>query len=477
MYNKIKKYITISLLSASLLACAGCGKKESSTGASDDEQQTEVSQDESGGDADGDEDVAKKLAADFLAEFADIEKQSEELKNSIDNDDLSQTDYNLKTGDLYTLWDNCLNDLWSVLNQTLSKEEMDKLTEEENTWISDKEKQIADAGAEVEGGSMQPMVENMKGASLTEARVRELVTLLPGGENIGSSDADTSVAKPSDSNASDDKSSNDKLQESNNDLFDSFLAGDNEAVISDKLMNSNIMFDTTFNAGNSFDINTLNSINTTWEAINGIEPKISYTRFDNPNRKAYGLSFLYDLEGTSFTEFYVISENNGQLEINLVVDGWDRRYPLFNKYGVIFDGGSNGAGAHSSNVIVPTADFEYVTLYQEEDNAAGWNFYENGSGDPVQPISKVMDEAFNSGREDISDIIYTQLKVNDSTYYYYLKDDITQDIVDYIDEISDSYDFKFDGKDKAEAAIDEYAKELSADSMYKDMNYVEWNDK
>lgn len=454
-----KKALTIILI-GSLFVCSACGNKDNMSEVKEENEQTETVKDKE--DANAEDANTSYDAEAFFAKFPDIEKQSDELKNSIDNDDMSQTDYNLKTGELYELWDNALNELWGILNNTLSSDELAKITEEQQTWISDKEKQVKDAGAEAEGGSMQPMLENMKAADLTEGRVRELIKLLPGGDSITSSDNNETAS---------DSQSAEKV------LFDSFLAGEVEATISDKLMNKNVLFDTAFNAGNSFNIKTLDSLNTMWEPINSATSKISYTRFENGSKKAYGVSFMYQLEATAFTEFFVMTEKDGKLIITFVMDGWDRRYPTFNNSGVVFDFGSNGAGAHSSLVYVPTADFEYVTLYEEEDNYAGWDFYDAESGEPIKPINDIMAQVSDGGRDDIEDVVYSKVKVNGSTYYYYLKDGITQDIVDFIDEIASDNGFTFDGKDKADAAIEEYAKTLSADEIYKNDTSADWKDK
>lgn len=55
---------------------------------------------------------------------------------------------------------------------------MEQITAEEREWISYKESEIANAGAEAEGGSMQALLENDKGAELTKARVYELIEYL-----------------------------------------------------------------------------------------------------------------------------------------------------------------------------------------------------------------------------------------------------------------------------------------------------------
>ncbi|MBE5923893.1 MAG: DUF1311 domain-containing protein [Lachnospiraceae bacterium] len=461
MKKNVLKTITSILLISSLFACVGCGKKDvsSTDGTKKDQTEETVLSDST--------EEMTDYVKDFLDKFAKVEKQAKELSDSIENDDLSQTEYNMKSGDLYTLWDDCLNELWGVLDKTLSKEEMAKLAEEENTWIADKEKQIADAGAEVEGGSMQPMLESLKGAELTENRIRELIKLLPGFENAGSSDE----------SAKDDSSNGESSDKKKKYTFEDFLAGSGEVTISDKLANENVMNDTAYNAGNSFTLKTLISLNSLWEPVSGIDPKIQYTTFENKNGKLYGLSFEYKLESVTFTEFFVISENDGELKVNLVIDAWDRRYPMFNKYGVVFDDGSNGAGAHATNVYVPTKDFEYVMLYAQESNAPGWNFYDYDTQQEEQPITNIMNDVVATGLDNAEYVIFTKTEVNDKYYYYYLADDITQEMVDAIDGVAKNYEFTFDGKEATDAAVSQYAKELSVDDIYTNEDYAQWTDK
>lgn len=99
------------------------------------------------------------------------------LEYSIQNDSLSQMEYNEKTQQLYELWDWMLNRVWDVLKQTQDAETMRALTDEELAWIALKEQEVASAGAEYEGGSIQPMVMNQKAAEMTEIRVYELMEL------------------------------------------------------------------------------------------------------------------------------------------------------------------------------------------------------------------------------------------------------------------------------------------------------------
>ena len=113
------------------------------------------------------------------AEVANIEVLAAEIEDHLENDMLNQTELNQYTGQLYQIWDDELNVLWSYLKQSLPADQMETLRQEEQEWIEDKEAQIAAAGNEFAGGSMQPMVEAQTGADLTKERVYVLLDKLP----------------------------------------------------------------------------------------------------------------------------------------------------------------------------------------------------------------------------------------------------------------------------------------------------------
>ena len=117
-----------------------------------------------------------KKSVEQMVEFT--KEMAEEMEYSIQNDDLNQSEYNLKAKELYDLWDSNLNTIWGNLKKVLSTEEMEQLLSEQREWIAWKEEEIKKAGAEYEGGSMQPMVMHLKGAELTEIRVYELLEYL-----------------------------------------------------------------------------------------------------------------------------------------------------------------------------------------------------------------------------------------------------------------------------------------------------------
>ncbi len=117
-------------------------------------------------------------AADITAEVAFVEEQYVEMNNRLTNEELNQSEMNFLAKDIYTLWDDEINKIWGYLKDTLDKDAMAKLTTVQKEWITKKENEIKKAGSEYEGGSIQPMIEFLKGAELTRERVYELIELL-----------------------------------------------------------------------------------------------------------------------------------------------------------------------------------------------------------------------------------------------------------------------------------------------------------
>lgn len=110
----------------------------------------------------------------------EIEKvllESKKIEHQIEGD-VPQLEMNLLSSELYKLWDDELNSMWKRMKEVVDPEEMKTVLTEQRKWIKDKETQVKKAGEEVEGGSMQPFVENTKAAELTKIRVYELATYL-----------------------------------------------------------------------------------------------------------------------------------------------------------------------------------------------------------------------------------------------------------------------------------------------------------
>ena len=90
----------------------------------------------------------------------------------------TQTELNQLAGQKFQVWDNELNSVWKRLENTLSKDAMERLRAEERTWISQKEKAMQQEAAAFGGGSMASMVYAEKGTELTRARVYVLAEYL-----------------------------------------------------------------------------------------------------------------------------------------------------------------------------------------------------------------------------------------------------------------------------------------------------------
>lgn len=75
----------------------------------------------------------------------------------------------------YERWDEALNEIYGVLKQQLSSDEMSKLKEEQIKWISDRDSKAKKASLEYEGGTAEQLVYISSLAKTTKERCYELV--------------------------------------------------------------------------------------------------------------------------------------------------------------------------------------------------------------------------------------------------------------------------------------------------------------
>ena len=106
--------------------------------------------------------------------LASVREKSEAINTSLEQDELTQTDMNLKSQELRTLWEEALNHLLDEAKKILPAAEMEKLTAEQRTWATDVTAAVDAAGKEVEGGSLYALVTNTKAARMTQERVYKL---------------------------------------------------------------------------------------------------------------------------------------------------------------------------------------------------------------------------------------------------------------------------------------------------------------
>ena len=79
------------------------------------------------------------------------------------------------TSEIYTAWDEVLNEIYSEIISTLSNEEKDKLILEETNWIKERDEKADNAAKEVEGGTLEPLMRTSSLANSTKERCYELV--------------------------------------------------------------------------------------------------------------------------------------------------------------------------------------------------------------------------------------------------------------------------------------------------------------
>lgn len=110
--------------------------------------------------------------------LASAKEYTEQKENYLKTEPLTQTEMNSYYQGLYQYWDSLLNRQWAVLKKVLDPETMDILLVEQREWIKQKEAAVAEAGKEVEGGSLYPTVTYSKAKEITMERVYELMKWL-----------------------------------------------------------------------------------------------------------------------------------------------------------------------------------------------------------------------------------------------------------------------------------------------------------
>lgn len=107
--------------------------------------------------------------------------RAEEIQRFEDDDSMASADQatmNRHSYEVFQKWDVLLNDIYRYLKSTMSASEFKALEADEIRWINEKETAVKAAGAEFEGGSMRPLVENTTATSYTKERCYYLISLI-----------------------------------------------------------------------------------------------------------------------------------------------------------------------------------------------------------------------------------------------------------------------------------------------------------
>ncbi len=165
-----KKLITFILAVSMTAVClAGCGKDNTTdvqTSPAVDDVQVEAPT------------STENPAVSIQDEIASVEATYQEKMNAIDSASAPQSEMNQNAADCFQLWDNELNALWSRLSDELDADRKEDLLDDQRKWVQKKETEVTNAGAEAEGGTLQPLLEYSKGTELIRARCYYLAGLL-----------------------------------------------------------------------------------------------------------------------------------------------------------------------------------------------------------------------------------------------------------------------------------------------------------
>ena len=176
----MKKWIVI-WLTAAVIFVSGCAQEETPVQPTIPEAdikieiETETEEEtgsETGTAAETVNDLAEENEID--AYMASVEERASAIRDYLEQEAMTQDDMNVKSQELYEVWDEALNQLWGELKAQLQEDVFEELLDEQRAWIAEKESAVEAAGKEYEGGSVYPLVVNTKAAWITEARVYEL---------------------------------------------------------------------------------------------------------------------------------------------------------------------------------------------------------------------------------------------------------------------------------------------------------------
>jgi uncharacterized protein YecT (DUF1311 family) len=114
------------------------------------------------------------MKEEYIQKLADINEEVEEIRNTYSTD---SSTYAMKKveGDRYDLWDGLLNEVYGVLQEQLSSEEMNQLRDEQRNWITYRDDTAKEASLQYEGGTQEHLEYVVVLADLTEERCYELV--------------------------------------------------------------------------------------------------------------------------------------------------------------------------------------------------------------------------------------------------------------------------------------------------------------
>lgn len=168
---KVKLLMVVSILSMLLCACIVEGNEQTNYDANGISAEPEAQEPE-------EQATEVQVNYDIQIMLEEAEAQAANLEKKLYEDaSLTQADMNEISYEISIVWDELLNEIWSILNQSLDEETKAELLEEQRAWITEKEAEVKQVGEE-SGGSIAALLCNQRAAQLTRVRVYELANYL-----------------------------------------------------------------------------------------------------------------------------------------------------------------------------------------------------------------------------------------------------------------------------------------------------------
>lgn len=114
--------------------------------------------------------VTESNKEDYLKKLNDMEEADRNLESATTTEGLEDQE-----AERYKKWDEALNDIYDVLEEELSAEDMDELKEDQRNWIKERDEIAKEASLKYEGGTTESLEYLATQASLTKERSYELV--------------------------------------------------------------------------------------------------------------------------------------------------------------------------------------------------------------------------------------------------------------------------------------------------------------
>lgn len=147
------------------------------------EDKTEIGDDSSNDDLNKEQDInsssnesnTESTKQIYLNKLNELDENLKETHDERYASDATTLDMIEAANEEYNQWDYLLNEIYSVLEEQLSQEDMDKLREEEINWINTKEIKSKEASDKYKGGTIAPYMAIDSRIESTKERCYELV--------------------------------------------------------------------------------------------------------------------------------------------------------------------------------------------------------------------------------------------------------------------------------------------------------------